>query len=723
MASTTRITGMYSGMDTDALIEELISANKTPLNNYQREKTEVEWQRETLIDLNKQLLELQNISKDMQSEASFKAFTTQSTNTRIATATATTDAVEGTYTIVTEQLATATTYTSSPVSQNNNNIARIANSSSVRNFDYSNTSFNVTLNGVTKTISFGADEGVYDKYDDYEAVMQADFQKKLDDAFGANQIEVKISADGTKYDIGFSCHENALDLPLVVTSGPDGADALGKMKIESGASNVFNTNMTIGELAPSVGSEVTIKINGYTETFSADTTITDLFKKINSSDAGINVKYDSLSDAIIMRRTDTGAGREIEIDDGGTGLFNSLGFGSLATYTSGTNAKVSITDPEGRTRTGLEIPSNSFTYEGVNFNLTKAVPDEEVSITVAKDVDTVFDNVVKFVDKYNEVLGKLNELYNEKPNRDYDPLLDEERDELTDTQQEKWDKLARQGILYRDSTLQSTIATMRDSVTSLVTNNSNMSSLFQIGISTTAYSSTGSDNGKLVIDEEKLREAIANDMEGVSALFTNKPDYISGKVIDTATTTIAQGSSFKITVNGKTETITFDKDYDLSDATQKSEMISNINSVLTSKFGSKNIVFALSDDRLLVTSQKGHSITLNSGDGVDALASLGIDDGETYDATQLGFSNKIYNIMASTMSTISDKAGSNATALDESSLGERMKKINDYISRQQDRLERLEDRYYSQFAAMESALAQMESQSSYLTSMLSGSGM
>ena len=78
------------------------------------------------------------------------------------------------------------------------------------------------------------------------------------------------------------------------------------------------------------------------------------------------------------------------------------------------NTLVTITDPEGRVigeRTtqadgtvtgGLELTSNSFTYEGVNFNLLKASPNEEVSITVAKDVDKIFDNVVKFVDKYNE---------------------------------------------------------------------------------------------------------------------------------------------------------------------------------------------------------------------------------------------------------------------------------------------------------------------------------
>jgi flagellar hook-associated protein 2 len=72
---------------------------------------------------------------------------------------------------------------------------------------------------------------------------------------------------------------------------------------------------------------------------------------------------------------------------------------------------------------------------------------------------------------------------------------------------------------------------------------------------------------------------------------------------------------------------------------------------------------------------------------------------------------------------ITGKAGSTSTAVDESTLGQRMKTLNDYISRQKDRLTALEDRYYAQFAAMENALAQLESQSSYITNMLGGGGM
>jgi len=752
MASTTRITGMYSGLDTEALIEEMLSANKTPLNNYTKEKTEVEWQRETLIDLNSQLLDLQNMAEDMQSDSSFKVFTTQSTNSRIATATATTEALEGTYTIVTEQLASTTTLTSSAVSKNTSltsvaSTGFIKYSNTVGGVSFENTSFNITLNGVTKTIKFGAGEGNFTNSSADKLKIGEVFQQKIDDAFGANQITVTATPLGMGYKLKFACADEALDVPLQLTSATEGDDALELMKIESGSTNIFDTTKTIAELTGKTG-DMTYTINGRTETISSQTTIADFFKKINNSDAGVTVKYDSLSDAIIMKRTESGSGRDIQIGDD-FDLFEKLGLVDTydmsaeeyeefketnSKYSAGKNAIVSIVDPEGRQpgktvtdaegneKVYLELTSNSFTYEGVNFNLTKAAPGEEVSITVAKDVDTVFDNVVKFVDKYNEILGRLNELTNEKPNKDYDPLLDEERDELSETQQEKWDKLARQGILYRDSTLQSAITSMRGAVTSLVSNNSDIQSLFQIGISTTAYSAVGNDNGKLVIDEEKLKEAINNNMDEVAALFTNKPDYISGTVLaDNAK--ITAGSSFNITVGGKTETITFDKDYDLANADQKSELISNINSILSNKFGAKNIVFAISGGRAVVTSQKGNSVTLNAGTGTDALASLGLEDGATYDANKLGFSNKIYNILETAMESISNKSGSNSTSEDESILGERMKKLNDYISRQKDRLERLEDRYYSQFSAMETALAQMESQSSYLTSMLSGSGM
>jgi len=227
-------------------------------------------------------------------------------------------------------------------------------------------------------------------------------------------------------------------------------------------------------------------------------------------------------------------------------------------------------------------------------------------------------------------------------------------------------------------TLQNTISQMRSAVTSILSTNSDIKSLFQIGISTTPYSATGSDNGKLIVDEEKLREAISNNMDDVAALFTNKPEYINGTVIDMENTKITQGSSFKITVDGKEETITFDKDYDLADTEQRNDMISNINSILSSKFGPRNITLAISSDRIVINSSKGNNITINSGEsGADALAMLGLQDGAKFDGNALGFASKITNVMDTAMSSISEKAGTSANTVDTSTLGTRMKKLND----------------------------------------------
>jgi len=76
MASTTRITSLMSGMDTDALVEEMLSASRIPLDNYEKDKTKVEWQRETLLELNSEMLAFQNSAFDMRLESTYKKYTT-----------------------------------------------------------------------------------------------------------------------------------------------------------------------------------------------------------------------------------------------------------------------------------------------------------------------------------------------------------------------------------------------------------------------------------------------------------------------------------------------------------------------------------------------------------------------------------------------------------------------------------------------------------------------
>ncbi len=89
-------------------------------------------------------------------------------------------------------------------------------------------------------------------------------------------------------------------------------------------------------------------------------------------------------------------------------------------------------------------------------------------------------------------------------------------------------------------------------------------------------------------------------------------------------------------------------------------------------------------------------------------------------AGQAGVAVKLYDAVNNAMSRIADKAGSNSALFDNSVLGRDIERLNQSISLEEDRLLRLEERYYRQFTAMEQAINRMNQQSMWLTQMLLG---
>jgi len=98
---------------------------------------------------------------------------------------------------------------------------------------------------------------------------------------------------------------------------------------------------------------------------------------------------------------------------------------------------------------------------------------------------------------------------------------------------------------------------------------------------------------------------------------------------------------------------------------------------------------------------------------------MGIKDGAKYDTSEKGLAVKLYDICTTTMNSIIDKAGSVSNIVDNSTLGQALKRKKEAVNKLEDRLEALEDRYYKQFAVMEEAISKMNSQSESLVNMLS----
>ncbi|KIL78413.1 flagellar filament capping protein FliD [Bacillus badius] len=310
--------------------------------------------------------------------------------------------------------------------------------------------------------------------------------------------------------------------------------------------------------------EVTYKQN-YT-TFSLDTatskgnmhenfivqgneSLTQLGDRVNSSNVGINLFYDKQSGQMTLNRAETGkfndAGPDITVE--GLLMKDIFKFDATAKLTGGKNAVFTIN--------GLTTERNSNTFEmnGVTFTLKQTFA-EEVSVSVNNDSTKVFDNIKEFVNKYNELIDKIQKKTSEERYRKYTPLTDDQRETLSDKQQEKWEEMAKSGLLRRDPLLGSVLTNMRMNFSQPVTNDKvsgAFNQLAKIGITTTANYLEG---GKLEINEAKLRKAIEEDPESVENLFrgdgaTDSQKGIVQRLYDTVSKTMNQlkekaGNSF-----------------------------------------------------------------------------------------------------------------------------------------------------------------------------------
>ncbi|GAA4065458.1 flagellar hook-associated protein 2 [Amphibacillus indicireducens] len=248
----------------------------------------------------------------------------------------------------------------------------------------------------------------------------------------------------------------------------------------------------------------------------ADDTLNSILTKItNHKEAGVRAFYDVQSDRVIMERTSAGDfnpnGAEIDFSED-SGFFTNV-FGMTAQEQGGTDAKFAYN--------GIELTSktNSTTLNGITFTFNDVTASTNVNIT--NDTETAFNNIKAFVDKYNDMIDKVNGKLTEAQHRDFPPLTTEQMKDMSDREIELWEEKARSGLLRRDPILTNALSQMRQAWSGRVSNDGPFSHFSQIGISTTA---NYMDGGKLEINENKLRAALQEDSDAVYKLFSNNAE-------------------------------------------------------------------------------------------------------------------------------------------------------------------------------------------------------
>ena len=402
-----------------------------------------------------------------------------------------------------------------------------ANASTLSNKASDSASIVVSLDGSSKTIKLT--NGTSDE-------IISSFKSQLKSNFGTS---ITVSDDGK-----ISAREGQ----TLSISGD--TSVLG---IESGACTRLSTSSTLSDIGIS---DYNFSINGTNFEFNADTKVSEVMSKINSSSVGSKLVYNSLSDSFSLTSNSTGEGFELNISGG---IADS--FFKTSTFTSGKNAIVNI---NGNT---VERTSNNFSYNGVSMTLKATTgnyfsdvkdsdgnvtgttitknsdgtfatsdnsTDSAASISADRDVSKITDTIKSFVTDYNTLIEKLNGLtHASKTYNDYKPLTDAQKKEMSETEIAAWEKKSKEGLLSDDSDINNFLSSMRTKIYSLT---SDGTSLSMFGIDS---SSNWKDYGKLEIDEDKLKENLSDNPSAVISTFISVANGLNTSCKETANSSSA----------------------------------------------------------------------------------------------------------------------------------------------------------------------------------------
>lgn len=180
---------------------------------------------------------------------------------------------------------------------------------------------------------------------------------------------------------------------------------------------------------------------------------------------------------------------------------------------------------EDGTATGLSISAADVLSKAMMKDGTEIYGYDERAgeVDITRDTEQIYDGIVKFVDEYNKIMEKIHSLLVEDPDyKDYLPLTDDQKSQMSDREIELWEEKAKTGLLRGDSALNSIWDDLRSTIYAKPSGSD--IGIYNIGITTSTSTEYG---GQLVIDHSKLKEMINSDPESVRKLFTDSVDGVS----------------------------------------------------------------------------------------------------------------------------------------------------------------------------------------------------
>ena len=416
-------------------------------------------------------------------------------------------------------------------------------------------SISVSYGGQTKNIELIGDK---EEIKDFSA-FQSSLQTKLDKAFGSGKVTVGnkdgsltfTATDRTAKD-STATDSTAKDNKQTLQISADSKELQNALGITSTQSNKISTGSSLWENRDKLGlgkyatkEELNKALENFTvngakiDNITADTTVDGLLTAINNNkDAGVTATYLGSENKFVLSSNEKGKGREISLgaDPKDTTDAANLIFGGVSQ--DGTDGEMSIL--YNGVQTTITSSSNTFSIDGLDiratntFNTGSATAEGGVSFTASADTEKVTETVKKFIEAYNAMIDEVRTQATTKPDSNYKPLTDDQKNEMNETSIKNWEDKAKEGILYNSSALKDLDNATQGIFSSMMMNGVSYDDLEKIGIS---FSDDYTAGGKIVFDEEKFKTAMDSDPEKVSDLFTGTHGIVN--TIDSTLSTYA----------------------------------------------------------------------------------------------------------------------------------------------------------------------------------------
>lgn len=405
-------------------------------------------------------------------------------------------------------------------------------------------SISVSYGGQTKDIELIGDK---EEIKDFSA-FQSSLQAKLDKAFGSGKVTVGKDSKGS---LTFTATDNKQTLQI----SADSKELQNALGITSTQSNKISTGSSLWENRAKLGLEKyntkeelnkaleNFTVNGTKiEGITADTTVDGLLTAINNNkDAGVTATYLGSANKFVLSSNEKGKGREISLGadpKDTTDAANIIFGGDKKESHDGTDGEMSIL--YNGVKTTITSSSNTFSIDGLDIKATNtfdtgsATAEGGVNFTASADTEKVTETVKKFIEAYNAMIDEVRTQVTTRPDSNYKPLTDDQKNEMNETSIKNWEDKAKEGILYNSSALKDLDNATQGIFSSMMMNGVSYDDLEKIGIS---FSDDYTAGGKIVFDEEKFKTAMDSDPEKVSDLFTGTHGIVN--TIDSTLSTYA----------------------------------------------------------------------------------------------------------------------------------------------------------------------------------------